>query len=68
VKIDTGSKNRREVTFLAANISSGILEYLDRCAPSYFLMYDVEGEKLQNALEEIVRKSARKFVEEWHAE
>jgi hypothetical protein len=31
-------------------------------------MYDVEGEKLQNALEEIVRKSARKFVDEWHAE
>ena len=68
MKIDTGSKNRREVTFLAANISSGIIEYLDRCAPSYFLMYDSEGEKLQNALEEIVRRSARKFVDEWHAE
>ena len=68
MKIDTGSKNRREVTFLAANISSGILEYLDCCAPGYFEMYDVESEKLQNALEEIVRKSARKFVDEWHAE
>ena len=66
MKVDSGSKNRREITFLAANISSGILAYLDENAPSYFQMFDGESSKMQFHIEEIVRLAARKFIDEWH--
>lgn len=66
MKIDTGSKNRRDATFLAARISSQILECLDTAAPSFWDMYDSEGTRLQFQIEEIVRKATREFIDEWH--
>ncbi len=53
-------RKHNQQTLLAARLSVAVLEVLDSAAPSYFVMFDAEGVRLQTALEgEIGRQVVR---------